>query len=448
MNDDYLEKLCKLEELPVNNILKIAECLYSKENKINKQDFFSEKWFICSCSDRDLSLICEECSKICHSNHKNKIEIPRSKLTMPICKCGKSRHRIPEALEENYKVNYEEFHGNCFISELSSNTLNKGYYKANNHIICHYCWDKCYNNNQDAFILIENSYLGISIYSCKCEFHKEKNFLSFSTEQEYKFIQKNMENYICMYNLNIFKKIPLFNNSFFKNNNDKFELICADDKNLIKMYSRFSLQNLMICFQKFDELRNQKYYYLKNYFDKLDINIFFQSLRDKNFIGKDVNYLYFQALLILIMFNTYVKSQYVKNNNLFGIDAILNMNPFQRNFFLLESKKFRNYTSEMKKGGLSEKYKEDKSVNMNEDEFSNLVDNFTDSILDFSENFIKLIGTHIIQVENILDDFFQWINKIFKFLIKYNLISLHKKIRFLEIMLDAFTLCTGNLKGI
>ena len=146
MNDDYLEKLCKLEELPVNNILKIAECLYSKENKINKQDFFSEKWFICSCSDRDLSLICEECSKICHSNHKNKIEIPRSKLTMPICKCGKSRHRIPEALEENYKVNYEEFQGNCFISELSSNTLNKGYYKANNHIICHYCWDKCYNN--------------------------------------------------------------------------------------------------------------------------------------------------------------------------------------------------------------------------------------------------------------------------------------------------------------
>ena len=93
-------------------------------------------------------------------------------------------------------------------------------------------------------------------------------------------------------------------------------------------------------------------------------------------------------------------------------------------------------------------YKEEKGVNFSEEEFEIFVDSFIDAVLDLSDNFIKQIGTHISQIDSILDKMFMWINKIFKFLIKYNLISNAKRFRFFEIMLDAFTLCsTGNFKG-
>jgi hypothetical protein len=122
------------------------------------------------------------------------------------------------------------------------------------------------------------------------------------------------------------------------------------------------------------------------------------------------------------------------------------MNPLQRNFFLIDSKKFKNFTKNLKNGSFSQT--EEKGVNYSDEEFDAFVDYFIDSVLDFSDNYIKQIGTQITQSKSILDRVFLWINKIFKFLIKYNLISNEKRFRYFEIMLDAFTLCsTGQQIG-
>ena len=438
-----INKLRKFEELPVSLILKVEKCSYVNETELNESDSNQiNKWYICSCSERDLSLICKECANNCHFHHEGKVELTNFKLSNPICKCGKFSHKISEELESSYKNNTEKLEGRCFISDLSSKSLNKGVYCDEDLHICYFCYINCYTNDQSRFKFKEESHLGGLKNICQCEHHKKVNFLYFSTTTIYKL---SLSDYVFKYNFNIFRTIPYFNSSFFVSNNNKIgESSSGDTSNLNKIFNEFSLVNIVKCFNKINKKHHRKYDYLMNYFDKLDINKFLQNLRDQSLTGKDENFFNLQALLINIIFNTYIKSKYVKQNNQFGFDAIINMNPFQRNFFLLKSINFPDYSKNPREGSYSHMYKQEKIVSINDVEFVN----FIDSVLNLSDNFIKQIGNIISQKNFILDKYFKFINKMFKFLIKYRLISDDKRFKFFEIVLDSFTLCsTGNFIG-
>jgi len=444
MKADELENLTKLKELPIKDILKVSNCLYvnDADNQINTNN----SWYICSCSVGDLSLICEECANSCHKHHEGKVKLNDFFLSNPVCKCGKFSHRIPEQLEEKYKSYIEKYRGRCFVSDLMNLSLNKGFYMNEDYIICNFCYNNksCHLDDQSKFKFIPKSHLVTDMnFVCKCNNHKKEYFLNFSTTTMHKI---SVNKYISNFNFNIFNKIPSFKQNLFDTSNNKIGENCKGENEIYKIYNEFSLLNLAEAFKKHKEIFKRKMDYLKNYFEKLDLNKFFLNLRDHNLTGKDKNYFYFQALMIKMIFDIHIKSHYIKNNNLFSLDAIINMNPLQRNFFLIESKKFKNFSKNLKNGSFSQK--EEKGVNHSEEEFDTFVDLFIDSVLDFSDNYIKQIGTQITQCKSILDRVFLWINKIFKFLIKYNLISNEKRFRYFEIMLDAFTLCsTGQQIG-
>lgn len=442
MKADELENLTKLKELPIKDILKVANCLYVNEADNNNNN--NSSWYICSCSIGDLSLICQECANSCHKHHEGKVILDKFNLSNPVCKCGKFSHKIHEQLEKNYESYIENYRGRCFVSDLMKLSLNKGYYMNENHIICSFCYNSktCHLNEQEKFRFIPNSHLSVEAnFVCKCSNHEKEYFLNFSTTTIHEIPLKR---YVSNINFNIFNRIPSFRQNLFDTSNNKIGENCKGVNEISKIYNEFSLLNLAEGFKKHKENYHRKYDYIKNYFDKLDVNKFFQNLRDHNLTGKDKNYFYFQALLINMVFDIYIKSYYIKNNNLFSLDSIINMNPLQRNFFLIESKKFNIYTKNLKNGSFSQSFKEQNAVNLTNEEFDNFVEFFIDSVLDFSDNYIKQIGTQIQQSSSVLDRVFDVINRIFKFLIKYNLISNEKRFRFFEIMLDAFALCSNN----
>lgn len=143
-------------------------------------------------------------------------------------------------------------------------------------------------------------------------------------------------------------------------------------------------------------------------------------------------YLNSKISFALVIFNIYIKSHFLNFNNLINLKTILNLNIFQRFIYLFDSKHFYKL-SHINDPNNQNKRKDIPFREFNESivDWENFIFDFAKSLLDILE-LISLLTQNKSFLNKMIGKTLEPISKIFKFLIKYNLIDNDLKLRYFE----------------
>ena len=163
-------------------------------------------FYFCSCDPHQKDPICEECAKICHSNHS----LSALYKGEQICQCGLKCHKT-----ENNTLHDQFYDPRCNYHELSIfSNLNIYYENEKKLKICIFCYNFCYNTNEFVKKIAKNE----EVPQCECVGHNEIKFIFQSTNE-----------------LAINRKIENLNSTHLLN------LLFLCEKSFKNIYSSFSL---------------------------------------------------------------------------------------------------------------------------------------------------------------------------------------------------------------
>jgi len=462
---------------------------YKTVNKVNKCSYINDNlksviFYLCPCNT-EFAPICKACTEVCHRNHLGKVRIVGNYT----CICGKQNHLVK-------KISSKIKECNCFFAKLFEITPNSGFYRDTKDgsqycAVCHDT-DSCIydilskdtekkkdndinnennkNKQSNDAVNVNNENEGNEISDHENSNEEEENIfiendsnIKIKIEQFKKrlvyVLDSNSMNCMCTtrkHNINAIslysdltshKNLPIYMRSF--NGNILFKIQSSKQiylESIVKLIESFnnnptSLQNYEIFVEYnnnsifktlslFIKYWKNKYVYMNPFLDHFT----FEQLINFMSIHKDIELtnsistnLFYSGKFYFaeIMFSYFIKSHIVKHNHLLNMKTILNLDIGNRMHFIRNSKTFFKYNLDY-----DQNYNKNKKI-----DFSSI-----DYIDKLAKEIIKIVK-HFTQNSNNFEplDFkapLKSITYIFKYLIKYNLISLEAIDDYFDTILD------------
>lgn len=407
-----------------DEVIKVPKCTYANDVKILSTFFF------CQCSsEEDFYPICDACAQKCHKKHNPALKIDG----IYTCMCGKCNHVITKENERRLKEKRQKLQNICFFNKFFDVTPNKGYFLNNNVIHCAVCVQFCLQKKlEDPTLQSCNDDQG----PCQCEKHYEINVINLNVDliSKPKF-NLNLQNF----NFNILSHIPATRQMYI---DYLIAKVSEYEKSPTYEMSKTFFTNpinfkILELFSAFAVRWENKFFHVQNYLNVSDdllfkLVAFSEPIRmlSENDAADFVTAKFYFAEYV---FNYIVRTYQLKFNNLWNVRTILNMNIYQRFIYLQEIKNFFKFN-----------YDDYENLQSNENIFLDLANN----ILDIYENILK-VNENFDFMERILSYVFPTFNRIFKYLIKYNIVDEATKSRYFELVLDSINMANereGNSK--
>ena len=411
ITEEDSNNLFKVEELQEVN--KVPDCAYVNEEKEK------EEYYLCPCSD-GYSPICRACLDKCHAGHGQASSVSGTN----ICTCGRGNHEV--------KGYGNQIRPSCIYSKFCEITPSNEQVKIGNKYYCPVCAEKCINKQaMEKENQKENEYQYSNLEqrkSCSCPNSHGSNIISINNEL---FNKKDFSKHMRNFNVNILFKIQKTKQLYIKSLTDQLKkyAVKKTTQDNFEFFTNFLNVKILELFSYFSIYWKNKYVSISTFLYDFQID----DLLELMSIPKDMHQpsdkeakdfynskLYFAELL----FNYFIKSQLIKNNNLFSMKTILNMTVGQRFIYLMNAKDF--YIFE----------------NIRDNDNGN---NQMGSIIQkVGQHILVLFDTIIKQSDQIkweyISNSFTTFNRIMKYLIKYNLIGEESKNKYFEIVLEALHL--------
>jgi hypothetical protein len=346
--------------------------------------------------------------------------------------CGKCNHVVTRDNERRLKERKMKMQNQCFYSRFTEIVMSQGFFLHKNSdgkeaVICSVCVQYCLEKKPDdkEITICNEPHL-----TCQCEKHLEMNVINLNVDliSKPKF-HMNFQNF----NFNILSKIQFSKQMYIEYFTSKISdfqshSTVENSKNFFANFINFKILEL---FSSFSENWKNKFFHLKNYLETIPHTTLFNlisldepiSMLTANDAPDFTTAKFYFADYV---FNYIVRSFQLKYNNLWNIRTIINMNIFQRYIYLLNIQSFHkfNYFDEQVFISYETLFYEMSST------FLELYEN----ILKFNENFEF--------TERLISSIFPTMNRIFKYLIKYNILNDELKIKYFELVLDTINLAS------
>jgi hypothetical protein len=294
-------------------------------------------YFVCSCDPEEKELICSECIKSCHKNHKIIKEIECTS----ICQCGMNSH---QSFSDNFDKD-SEYVSKCMFSEWSNVSQLYVYYTSSDGTnLCMFCANFC--EDIDQLNRIEGQ---TTIPPCGC-LH--------NTHVDKKAIFKKINDIRDLYKL-VFENLTPTHliNIMFKSKKSYMNLYSIYVKALAALREQIKLPGFT--YESLDEnaefnwllanlyvlLRSvKKMYYLNdsNKMDLIDPEFILNILQSKTI---SIHISNFKLHAISVFLKTYMKRDFVKCPSL-KLSDIEQMNPLQRLMIISNIKDEQNILSQ------------------------------------------------------------------------------------------------------
>ena len=398
------------------DVIKVAKCTYANDVKDKA------KYFLCSCSAEDFYPICEGCAAKCHKHHSPALELEG----IYTCMCGKTNHLINQENEKRFTDKKLKLLNQCFFTKFMEITPNRGIHRFNNLTVCSICLEYCHGKN------IGNP--GVETmpdddqYICKCPRHYEVNVINLNVD----LISKpKFHFHLQNFNFNILSKIASSRQIYLDYFVAKIDEYIANmnEENSKNFFTNFINFKILELFSTFAVRWENKFFHVKNYLDTRKPADIIELLRFKEPVSiiepnKAADFVNSKFYFAEFLFNYFVRTYQLKNNNLWNIRTIINMNLYQRLVYLHRIKDFSlfNFFEEKK----------------NNEDYQN-IQILTNTILDLYEGTLKMNETYDCK-DKIIRYVFPTFNRIFKYLIKYNIIDDSQKTRYFESVLDTINI--------
>lgn len=401
-------------------VIKVPNCTYA--NDIREKS----KYFLCQCSAEEFYPICEGCAKKCHSHHGPTLELEG----VYTCMCGKTNHLLTPENEKRFNNKKLKSVNQCFFTKFMEITPNKGIYKHKIYQLCSICVEYCFNKSlisQDVEEIFDDD-----SYICKCPKHYELNVINLNVD----LISKpKFHFHLQNFNFNILSKIPASKEIYIEYLITKtIECLSSmNEENSKNFFTNFMNYKILELFSTFATRWENKFFHLKNYITDGKPEEVFELLRFKEPVriieaSKAPDFVNCKFYFAEYLFNYFVRSYQLKFNNLFNIRTILNMNLYQRTVYLHQIKHFQKFN-----------YFEPKK---SEEEFAN-IELLSHTIMQLYEEILKL--NEVYDCKNIILSYvFPTFNRIFKYLIKYNIVDDILKSRYFDAVLDSINLANES----
>ena len=444
-----------------HDIIKVRDCTYSNDFKKPTTYFF------CQCSDKQLYPICVACAKSCHKEHSPTLQMEG----IYECECGKDNHNVSEKNNETIFKRKNESSNRCVFSKFYvNNTLStKGFYYVKSKIInekkdnekiisiidnnnnnnnnnkkyeilCATCAEGCKNlklmSLKKLSLIEEQQETDNNNLYCKCNQHYEFSIVNANLDfmSNYLYLERNILNL----SLNTFLKINEINTMYFETINEfinKLNNKSIDTTSALKEYYQFfSNLNIIKSLDLFVFIKGKssRYNHLSdNYVDLSLKDTIFKliSYKPLDLDNKDYEFCLTRINFSYFSFFSLIKNFYQKTNYNYSLSSVLNMDIVQRYVLFYNSNYFYK---------ISNKYLENirinKKLNTNKfssdmyDEYANALNEQYEFAIDKNE-LISFKGKLYYNIYHIYC-------KIFRFLIKYNLISRNVSIKFFKLSLE------------
>ena len=415
-------------------LLRYKECSSALES-LYKGDFYA-----CVAEGKSSYYLCAYCAKNCHKGHEDR-KVSKGNFK---CSCAENGHVCPRIVREYSGAE------KCVYKNFFDKTPNCGYYyfKDNNNQIktyCAVCYNICKKQKSQPSEVKENQKVTGNRETedkCNCSNHDISNaFLLYGDLVAH----RQFTNYLRNFNANIFFRC------------DSTKTIIIDYLiNQIKFWTEPTIGNDGIHHLREEKLRHNRND-MKSHASKKDpflldsnieaiLNLFYiATFSWKNkffFIQHDVFLEYFPKMfnileysigantykecklklyLINILFSILFRGQYIVKNNLWNLNTIMNMNINQRMRYILEPEKPK----------LKKKVLEDQKKLIN-------------NMLIIYENLLRDFNSDSSNQENIRVEVFPLLNKLMKFVIKYNLVDAYLVERYFTVVEDTIKLFNQN----
>jgi len=396
-------------------VIKVPKCNYANDVKE------SSTYYLCQCSKEDFHTICEGCAKKCHNHHGPSLKLEGAYT----CFCGKKNHIISNENEKTFENKKLNAQNQCFFTKFMEITPNRGMFRYQNTRICSICLDCCYGlkpNNYDIEPLLEENN-----FTCKCNKHYELNVINLNVDLMSK---PKFHFHLQNFNFNIISKIPESKQRYldFLIKEIKNYTSNDNDENNRAFFTNFVNYKILELFSFFAQRWENKFFHVKNYLQEYEPSQIIDLLKIKewNKITSDnaANFVNSKFYFAEYLFNYFVRTYLLKYNNLLNIRTILNMNLYQRVIYLQKINEFRKF----------DYFKEDKSNR----EFSN-IQTLSDTIFQVYDEILKINEASDLK-ETILTYVFPNFNRIFKYLIKYNIVNDTQKSKYFELVLETINI--------
>ena len=415
MSFDKKQKDLIKESFKVTNfkeINKVSKCTYVNDNKE------TTIFYLCPCST-DFSPICKACAEKCHSSHKPTLTITGNYD----CSCGKFNHYVTS-------YNFAKLKRECFYSKLFEVTPNRGFYinSKTNEQYCAVCYDNdtCLKEENKKEFVYKNNSDRSTVLNCDCESHNhDLNVISLNLE-----ISKHLDLpfYMRNFNVNILFKIQTSKNLYIEQLINQIETYNRNKSSTSNydIFTGYTNNSIFQLFAFFNRSWKNKYVFLNPFLEQFSLEdlIDFMRISPDIYLTNEVTAkLYYSGKFYFaeILFNYFIKSHIAKHNNLFSLKTVLNFGIGHRLHFMKNAKNFFKYN-----------YDEDINVEKGEKIIQNI-----DKL---GNEFMNLFNEFQTKAEKFSWDVFQSpfnsITLIFKYLIKYNLISDSLSSKYYSLIID------------
>jgi len=428
---------------------KIEDCAFISEVK-EHQVFYS-----CTCTIDDSALICKACVKKCHQGPDHYTKLFDELDGNVICYCGRNRHVLDQKISNEAELKI------CYFSALFEKCVPKFYLKnidseGYHCLFCENFNEILENLKKDPNITkptLTNLYVDVDP-SCdmklKCSYDQNHgkiisaiNFLKLlnKTHTFPKNLKEEKDNnylrkYLLEINYNIIDVLKI-NDIFYKDiiesdiKKDFFGQDPSHHSHATFIFTNSFFKYYEMAFFNCRLMENANYIVMKNFFEHLTTDELKIIMRTSiNLINLDLDKPEVFPLLIeninngfFIFFNcfySFIYSYFTKYKVFFKTTTIINLTIVQRNYFLIECLDKINTNQ----NGI-EQEEEVRVLKYWLEILPDLLLEYIERIISFKIYEFKVFNTN-------LSPHFYMIFKVFKFLIKYNLIPTTKIIRFLK----------------
>lgn len=423
IREDHLDFKAKVED----EVIKVSKCTYANDIKI------STIFYFCQCSAEDFYPICEACAQKCHKSHNPALRLEG----VYTCMCGKGNHVISKDNEKRIKEKKLKMQNQCFFSKFMEITPNRGFFKFRSSVYCsicvEYCLHKKFDELQECLEMPEglprgNSISGNNYMTCQCEKHYEMNVITLNVD----LISKpKFHLYLQNFNFNILSKIPFSKQMYIDYFIGKIKDFhrSPGHENSKNFFTNFINFKILELFSAFAVRWENKFFHVKGYLKDIPNETLFRLMtfdEPMSMIGdtEAADFATSKFNFAEYMFNYITRTHMIKYNNLLNIRTILNMNLYQRFIYLQEIKNFYKFN-----------YFDEQNTQSYEHTFIEMGLIF----LDLYENILKVNETFDF-TDRIMSYVFPTFNRIFKYLIKYNLINEEVKTKYFELVLETINL--------
>jgi hypothetical protein len=388
----------------VGEVVKVRKCTFAND------DVESKNFYICPCKGDKFYPICEACALNCHATHRPAQLINENF----ICLCGKDGHdHIEGPSNEIFGCIYTKFH------EI---TEHGGFYKVGSKTLCSVCMHKC----NGAAAQPDSELLKGFEHTCECTSHAEVNVINMNADLADLTILDHFQNY----NFNILDKTPktkelildvlrskfeFYHNLTLDANKEEFRLKFFTDMIILKIFEIFS--NLKNMHNPFIVLNKDMF---KLEYEKDLINLLSFDEKALSIIANSrdaCTYSYSKIYYAEFMFNYLIRRKI--SNKLVRVNGptYSNLNILQRCLYFHNPYEFSKNTH--------------KGVALEESRINLFIKN----LLNLYENILKL--DEIFSIDHLKQIVFLKFNKIFKDLIKFNLIEDEERKKYFELVRDS-----------